>query len=272
MTEAVNRIGGTTRLTEAELARVSATATEAVAKMKALGIDVPPAIQKLASSVQHAKEELGDMEGSAVRTGKATQGLGDQLSQVDGVLGAFGVHLGPEVKALRELGEHSDKTASQLGLLGTVALAAGAAIGGWKLGRLIAEFTGSDEAIGNATAKLLGWTTADGWRGIGDRYARARERHRRPQHRQHGRSAADQHRCRPQMAGGDVARACGRRLREGSRALARGAAGARQWRPLVATKGSRLAQLLAGRTRAPLWRLHRSARASSADRCSGTKR
>lgn len=174
MTEAVTRIGGVTRLTEAELARVSATATEAVAKMKALGIDVPPEMQKLASSVQHAKEELGGMEGSAVRTGKATQGLGDQLAQVDGVLGAMGVHLGPEVKALRELGEHSDKTASQLGALGTVALAAGAAIGGWKLGRLIAEFTGSDEAIGNATAKLLGWTTAAGGAGsASDTLARA---------------------------------------------------------------------------------------------------
>jgi hypothetical protein len=81
---------------------------------------------------------------------------------------------GPEVKALRELGEHSDKTASQLGALGTVALAAGAAIGGWKLGRMIAEFTGSDEAIGNATAKLLGWTTAAGGAGsASDTLARA---------------------------------------------------------------------------------------------------
>jgi antitoxin component HigA of HigAB toxin-antitoxin module len=174
MTEAVNRIGGTSKLTEAELARVGATATEAVAKMKALGIEIPPAVQKLASSVQQARSDLTDMEGSAIRTGRATQGLGDQLAQVDGVLGTFGVHLGPEVKALRELGEHSDKTASELGALGTVALAAGAAIGGWKLGRLIADFTGSDEAIGNATAKLLGWTTAVGGAGSAtDTLARA---------------------------------------------------------------------------------------------------
>jgi hypothetical protein len=174
MAEAVNRIGGTSKLTETELARVSATASEAVTKMKALGIEVPPAIEKLASSVQKTRGDLEDMNSAALRSSKSTQGFGDQLAQVDGVLGAMGVHLGPEVKALRELGEHSDKTASQLGALGTVALAAGAAIGGWKLGRLVADFTGSDEAIGNATAKLLGWTTAAGGAGSAtDTLARA---------------------------------------------------------------------------------------------------
>ena len=44
---AVEEIGGASRLTEAEMARVNRTTTEAMAKMKALGIEVPPEIAKL---------------------------------------------------------------------------------------------------------------------------------------------------------------------------------------------------------------------------------
>ena len=48
MTEAIERIGGPTKLTATELAHVSAKAGEAAAKMKAMGMDVPPALQKIA--------------------------------------------------------------------------------------------------------------------------------------------------------------------------------------------------------------------------------
>lgn len=52
MAEAVDRIGGASVLTEAELGRVSAKATEAVEKLKALGKDVPPELQKLADATK----------------------------------------------------------------------------------------------------------------------------------------------------------------------------------------------------------------------------
>lgn len=50
MSEAIERIGGVSKLTESELARVSATAKEAAAKLTAMGQDVPPGIQKIADA------------------------------------------------------------------------------------------------------------------------------------------------------------------------------------------------------------------------------
>src|SRR6187402_3493577 len=45
MAQAVEKIGGASKLTENELARVSAQATEAANKLRALGQDVPAGIQ-----------------------------------------------------------------------------------------------------------------------------------------------------------------------------------------------------------------------------------
>ena len=48
------------------------------------------------------------------------------------------------------------KTATELGLLGTAGLAAGAALTGWKIGTWIGEVTGATQAIEDLTASLLG--------------------------------------------------------------------------------------------------------------------
>src|SRR4029077_12379506 len=54
MTEAIDRIGGASKLTEAELARVAATASEAAAKLRAMGQDVPERIQRYADASKNA--------------------------------------------------------------------------------------------------------------------------------------------------------------------------------------------------------------------------
>ena len=54
MAEAVERLGGASKLTEDELARVGNKAAEAVEKMKALGIEVPENLAKLAQSATTA--------------------------------------------------------------------------------------------------------------------------------------------------------------------------------------------------------------------------
>lgn len=46
--EGISRIGGVSRLTEAEQRRVNATVTEAIAKYRALGQEVPPHLQRIA--------------------------------------------------------------------------------------------------------------------------------------------------------------------------------------------------------------------------------
>lgn len=90
-------------------------------------------------------------------TGNAFSTLDRGLSAADKTLAAFGVHIGPELHAIREMGEASGKTAGEIGLIGTASLAAAAALGGWEIGRTIAKFFDLDKAIGSATAKLMGW-------------------------------------------------------------------------------------------------------------------
>lgn len=56
MAEAVERIGGPTKLTQNELQRLGARAQEAAEKMHKLGVDVPPGIQKIAAAAQDAEK------------------------------------------------------------------------------------------------------------------------------------------------------------------------------------------------------------------------
>jgi hypothetical protein len=78
------------------------------------------------------------------------------LSQVDRTLAQFGVNLTPQVAALNELSAIAGKSATQLGALGTAGAVAAAALGGWQVGRWVADITGADQAIANLTARLLG--------------------------------------------------------------------------------------------------------------------
>ena len=54
MAQAVENVGGVTKLTAAELAKVGASAQEAAAKFRAWGQEVPPKIQAIADSVSTA--------------------------------------------------------------------------------------------------------------------------------------------------------------------------------------------------------------------------
>lgn len=104
MSEAVERIGGTSKLTEQELARVSSTAAQAAEKMRAMGIDVPPGIQAIADK---AKATTGAFEGMG--------------STVRSLAGAFGITfgIGAVVQFGRDVlaaGDAIQKMADQTGL------------------------------------------------------------------------------------------------------------------------------------------------------------
>lgn len=79
MARAVEEVGGVSKLTEHELARIGSTASEAVAKMRALGIDVPPGIQKIADAAKDAGGGFSAMLGP--------------LASANSLLGLFGVGL-----------------------------------------------------------------------------------------------------------------------------------------------------------------------------------
>jgi hypothetical protein len=123
------------------------------------------------AEVGKASQQLTGFEAQTTKTGTAIVGMGTvttkttpaltamsaSIQQFDGILNAVGIHVGPAVKGLQELGQASGQTARELGLFTTAGLAVGAAMAGWKIGRAIADFFGLDQAIANTTARLMGW-------------------------------------------------------------------------------------------------------------------
>jgi hypothetical protein len=117
-----------------------------------------------------AATDLDKLEGSSLRVAREIRRMGDEsdkaapqvtslhgsLRQFDGILASLGLHVGPEIRALGELGDISSATAAEIGGITTAGLAFGAAIGGWKIGRAIADMAGLDKAIGDTAAKLFG--------------------------------------------------------------------------------------------------------------------
>lgn len=77
--EAVQRVGGASKLTEAEQRRVNATVTEAIAKYKALGQEAPKA--------------LTDLQAATAKTGQSATGLVGTLRAVPTQLAAVGAAL-----------------------------------------------------------------------------------------------------------------------------------------------------------------------------------
>lgn len=112
MAEAVERIGGVTKLTEAELQRLGAQAQEAVAKMRAMGIDVPDKLQQVATASREAaagtsawSEALG-LAGSAL----ALLGIGTSIQWAVG----FGREIVADASNLENLALKTDLTTKTL--------------------------------------------------------------------------------------------------------------------------------------------------------------
>jgi hypothetical protein len=101
--------------------------------------------------------KLKGLEGATGYTNSSMNEFSEGLGTVDKTLGVLGIRIGPQIQALRELGSAAGKTASEIGLIGTAGLTVASAVGGWQIGRMIADFTGLDEIIGNTAASLLGF-------------------------------------------------------------------------------------------------------------------
>lgn len=96
--------------------------------------------------------DLGDKgQAAAPRIGSMT----DSLRSFDGVLSAAGLHVGPQIRALGELGEASGKSALELGKLATAGLAIGVGMAAWGITRTAMEFFQLDEAVSKAWTSLL---------------------------------------------------------------------------------------------------------------------
>lgn len=89
--EAVERLGGVSKLTYGELQRLGTTAQEAVDKLNALGEKVPKNIQDLADRARGAAEEMLRMKDAATGNQQATINWGGALQSAAGYLGALGI-------------------------------------------------------------------------------------------------------------------------------------------------------------------------------------
>lgn len=164
MVEAVERIGGATKLTEAEFAKLQRTVSEASAKMIAMGMDVPKSFEAITRSVKQTSHELDAFGVQTVSvTTKSTNAfatLGQSIGQVDRLAALAGVRLGPLGGALSELGNLATLTGTAFGMLGPAVGVAAAAFATFKVGELVRDYTSLDEQIMKLTEHTFGWGTA----------------------------------------------------------------------------------------------------------------
>lgn len=106
MMQAVERIGGASKLTQAELERVGTKAAEAAAKIRAMGDDVPPILDEWA---KHAKKAGDDTEAA---TKKSQGGFDSMLGSAKGIAAAMGVAF--SVDTVIRFGQHILQTADDL--------------------------------------------------------------------------------------------------------------------------------------------------------------
>lgn len=115
----------------------------------------------LKGAVVGAKEDLAALRPVAEETSGSVNTLHGSLTQFDGLLSAVGLSIHKEVLGLTELGEASGKTASELGAVATAGLAVGTAFAAYELTKKILEWTGLDQAIGDATVALYDFGLAE---------------------------------------------------------------------------------------------------------------
>jgi len=104
--------------------------------------------------------KLKEMEGASGQTNSAMGEFSEGLGVADKTLNALGIHIGPQIQAIRELGTVSGLTFEKLGLWGSLGLAASVGAATYQITTMALEFTGLDKAIVAATDAALGFTAA----------------------------------------------------------------------------------------------------------------
>lgn len=164
MVEAVERVGGATKLTEAEFAKLHRTVTAASDKMKAMGVEVPASFAAITAGVKQTTTTLDQFGLQTVKVGTTATNtfatLGQSIGQVDRIAALVGVRLGPLGGALSELGTLATLTGTAFGMLGPAVGVAAAAFATFKVGELVRDYTSLDEQIIKLTEHTFGWGTA----------------------------------------------------------------------------------------------------------------
>jgi len=104
--------------------------------------------------------KLKELEGATGHTSGAVEDFSQGLGMVDKTLGLFGIRIGPQIQALRELSGVLNTNVASMSAWSLASSIGAAAVAGWHIGTWIDEWTGLSDSIGDATASLLGWGDA----------------------------------------------------------------------------------------------------------------
>jgi hypothetical protein len=103
---------------------------------------------------------ITNLEQATKTTATTTNTLTQSYKGFDSALQAAGINIGPQVRAIEEIGTAAGKGVTGLGLLGAAGLVVATAVEAWNIGRAIAGFFDLDTWISNTTASLFGWGDA----------------------------------------------------------------------------------------------------------------
>ena len=123
------------------------TASEAkLSSLGAAGVRTGADVAKLALVTEQGVHPFNNLRGS--------------LTQFDGALAAVGLNVGPQIRAIGELGDVAGKTATEVGLLGTAGLALATGMASFQLTGAVLEFTGLGKALADGDNALHDWGIA----------------------------------------------------------------------------------------------------------------
>jgi len=111
--------------------------------------------------VDKAAVKLKGLEGASAQTNSSMGDLSAGLDVADKTLNTLGIHIGPQIQAIRELGNVSGLTFEKLGLWGSLGLAASVGAATYQITTMALEFTGLDKAI---TGVVDSWSGFDAQR------------------------------------------------------------------------------------------------------------
>lgn len=104
---------------------------------------------------------FGQMGTAATQTTSSMTQMANSLGAVDKTLAVMGVHIGPEVQALKELGQMAAMTTFALGPLEIAALAVGAAFLVWRnIDTAKGYLKSLQDQVASSTSGLMGWGDA----------------------------------------------------------------------------------------------------------------
>jgi hypothetical protein len=101
--------------------------------------------------------KLKGLEGASSQTNSAMGDFSEGLGVADKTLNALGIHIGPQIQAIRELGNVSGVTFEKLGAWGSLGLAASVGAATYQITTMALEFTGLDKAIAGVVDSWSGF-------------------------------------------------------------------------------------------------------------------